>query len=132
MNPNSAHQTWALYVYEVRGATKGQRFDDVLTNCLRFGRKAFGSAAQLRVIQYERCWEVRILAEGYPVDDAAFTTWMHRQWEYFFKHGFGPSCVVKASARLMAGQRSDGKPADQMIIVPSIPIPSTSHTREGG
>lgn len=129
MNPNSAHQTWAVWVYQIRGATTGQRVTDVLTNCRRFARKAFGSAAQLRVRQSRTHWEVRILAEGAPVEDRAFTTWMHAQWVAFFLHGFGSRSVVTARARLMAGPRGDGNPADQLIILPSIP---NRHIHEGG
>jgi hypothetical protein len=120
MNPNSDHQMWSLWVYEISGATKGQFFNDVVRNCARFGTKAFGHAAQMRVLQYQSHWEVRIMAEGYPVHDDKFVAWMHEQWRNFLLKGFGYSSVVAASAKLLAGRPQDGRPADQLIIMPTL------------
>jgi hypothetical protein len=123
---NSAHQLWSLWQYRVYpDATRRPDFARVKTNSARFGRLLFGSASEMRVRHAtdqrgREYWEVAVLTEGHPVQEAPYTDWMHRQWETFFRRGFGPTCEVQPHARLEAGDRGDGKPADQLIIMPSL------------
>jgi len=99
----------------------------VQANCARFGRKAFGASAAMRVRGVSRPqdrddWEIAVLAEGVPGHDPEYAGWMHSQWLRFFRAGFGPSCQVAADVCVMAGDRQDGMRPDQMIIVPTIPL----------
>ena len=124
MDPNSRNQRWSLWLYRVYpGAVKRPDFQTVKLNCARFGRLMLGSASEMKVTEAtdrkgSLYWEIAIRAEGHPVHEAPYTEWMHLQWDKFFRHGFGPDCVVNSHARLEAGDRQDGAPADQLVILP--------------
>jgi hypothetical protein len=70
-------------------------------------------------------WEIQVLVEGHPVHDPAFVTYMHGAWRRFFEAGFG-NCRVQSSAKLMAGDVENGKPRDQMIIMPALEVDLTA------
>ena len=128
MNVNSQHQLWSLWEYRVYpDAHSRPSFALVRNNAARFGRLMFGNASQMRI----RCatdaycrlyWEIAVLSEGHPVHDPQWTEWMHGQWRTFFQKGFGASCEVQAHARLEAGDRQDGRPADQLIVLPGLSV----------
>lgn len=126
MNPNSQHQRWSLWAYRVYpDATRRPGLAQVKQNCARFGRLIFGSASEMRVLQAtdgagRLYWEIAILTEGHPVHEAPYTEWIHDQWRTFFRDGFGPTCEVQPHARLEAGDRQDGRPPDQLIILPTV------------
>jgi hypothetical protein len=125
---NSQHQLWTLWTYTLRPSPRCHpSFEDVRENCARFGVKAFGMTAAMRVRGVSRPqdrdnWEIEVLAEGVPGHDPRYAEWMHRQWMRFFRSGFGSSCQVAADVCVMAGDRQDGMRPDQMIIVPTIPL----------
>jgi hypothetical protein len=128
MDPNSRNQRWSLWEYRVYpDATKRPDYATVKTNCARFGRMVFGSASRMRL----QCatddrgrlyWEVAVLSEGHPVHDPSYVEWMHHAWSEFLRVGFGPASQIHAHARLEAGDWQDGRPADQLIILPSLRI----------
>jgi hypothetical protein len=122
MNFNSAHQVWSLWQYRVYPETRPS-FLLVKDNCARFGRLAFGSASQMRIAQaYDThgrlYWEIAIRTDGHPVHERPYVEWMHDHWRTFFRQGFGQACEIQAHARLEAGDRQDGRPADQLIVLP--------------
>src|ERR1041384_418336 len=126
MNPNSAHQRWSLWEYRVYPSqTHRPLYRDVKANCARFGRLMFGSASEMHVLcgrdEYGRLyWEIKVRSEGHPVHDPRYVEWMHGVWRQFFQNGFGQTCDVWPHARLEAGDREDGRPPDQLIIMPSV------------
>ena len=126
MDPNSQHQRWSLWEYRVYpDGTRMPPFPLVKENCARFGKLQFGTASEMRVKQAtdehgKMYWEIADLTEGHPVHDPKYTEWMHEQWRKFFAKGFGYRCEVQCHARLEAGDREDGKPADQLIIMPPL------------
>lgn len=126
MTPNSAHQWWSLWQYRVyRDSTRQPDFATVKALCARFGQQLFGRASQMRIVYRTDglgcpCWEISIRTEGHPVHDPQYVAWMHDAWRYFFARGFGPSCLVQAHARLEAGDRQDGTPPDQLILLPAL------------
>lgn len=129
MNLNSDNQCWSFWEYRVYpDGTRRPDFALVKANCARFGRLMFGSTSEMKVryaAEHGRAfWEVAVLTEGHPVHDPAYTEWMHRQWQRFFHAGFGPSCELQSHARLAAGDRQDGTPADQLIMLPSLELPN--------
>lgn len=135
MNPNSGNQMWSLWEYRVYPtALRRPDYPTVKANCARFGRLVFGSASQMRL----RCatdgvgrlyWEVAVLSEGHPVHDPQYVTWVHDQWRSFFHSGFG-ACEVQVHARLEAGDRQDGTPPDQMIILPTLRVDDASYSHD--
>jgi hypothetical protein len=129
MNLNSGNQRWSLWeyrVYPTRTQLMQPDFKSVKANCAKFGRLVFGSASSMH-IRYasdqvgRMYWEIAVLTEGHPVHDPQYTTWMHDQWRAFLHSGFG-KCDVQAHARLEAGDRQDGRPADQLIVLPGLTI----------
>ena len=120
MNPNSQHQMWSKWTWQVRpGRLLRRSYAEVQTNCARFGRKAFGAASQMRIHQTRDGWAVECLTEGHPVNDESFRSYMAECWETFFIRGFGIGTVVKMTVQRMAGSPENGKPADQLIMMPA-------------
>jgi hypothetical protein len=125
VDPNSAHQVWSFWEYRVYpDGTKRPPFALVKANCARFGRLVFGSASEMRITEATDArgwyWEVAVRTEGHPVQDPRYTEWLHAQWRRFLHHGFGGAAEIHAHARLEAGDRQDGTPADPLIILPSL------------
>lgn len=119
---NSAHQLWSKWTFVVRpGSLFVPDFETVKMNTARFGRKAFGSAAQMRITQYPKAWVVEIMAEGdrHP-HDSSDLQYLGRAFTEFFRSGFGHRTQVLVKTRLLAGARLDGRPSDQLIVLPSI------------
>lgn len=127
MNPNSAHQRWSFWRYRVYPNRRLMLppFEAVKLNAGRFGRLMFGSASEMRVViatdsDARLYYEVSIRTEGHPVHEAPYVAWIHDQWRHFLHNGFGPEVEIQTHAHLEAGDRQDGQPADQLIILPSI------------
>lgn len=124
MNPNSQNQVWSKWVWFVKpGVVKRRTFREIWQNCARFGAKAFGTSSQMQIRRTPRGYLVEVLTEGHPVDDPLFRIYMRENWERFFTTGFGTGTTVRMHARLMAGRRTDGKAADQLLILPRLIIP---------
>lgn len=123
MNMNSAHQLWSKWTFTVTPGRAARPFEEVRTNCARFGRKAFGAASEMRVTKGAlTSWVVDVRTEGHPVHDLRYVEWMTAQWRRFFVNGFGVGTVVVCATKLEAGDRQDGRPSDQLIIVPPIAV----------
>lgn len=124
MDPNSRHQIWSLWTFTVTpGRNMRRTFEEVKAQCARFGRKAFGSASQMKV---ERNgvgqWIVKVRTERHPVHDPRYVEHQRMHWQRFFENGFGVGTQVTLQAKLEAGSRDDGTPADQLIIIPPLQI----------
>ena len=122
---NSTHQLWSLWQYRVfPEARRRPDFETVKANCARFGRLVFGSASQMRISLAEAPyrWDIDVRTEGHPVHDPCYAEWMHAQWKTFLQGGFGATCDVHCHARLEAGSRQDGTPAEQLIILPTLQV----------
>ena len=120
-NPNSQNLRWSKWVWFVAPSRQIVRsFAEVQANCARFGAKFFGHASQMRVRQTTRGYIIEVLTEGHPVHDKTYTQYVSDVWQKFFDFGFGLGTNVKMSAKLMAGSRQDGTPAEQLLIMPSI------------
>lgn len=123
-NPNSAHQTWSKWIITIRpGLPFAPEVETVRTNTARFIRKGFGSAGQFRIRRFASAWVVDFLVEAdrHPDDPETFR-YFARSFTDFFRNGFGPGTQVHVKARLMAGQRLDGRPPDQIVIMPAAPL----------
>jgi hypothetical protein len=126
MNPNSQHQRWSFWEYRVYpDSTKRPTYELVKKNAARFGRLLFGSASQMRLTCAtddvgRLYWEIAVLTEGHPVHEPGYVSWVHHQWAKFCRQGFGQTCEIRSHARLEAGDREDGRPADQLIMLPPL------------
>jgi hypothetical protein len=124
MNPNSAHQLWSKWIITVRANTPyTPAYAEMRQNVGRFLRKGFGSAGQWRLRWFPRnnVWVVQMLAESarHPHSKQDFD-YFKDAFVAFFRNGLGQQAHVHIKARLMAGERLDGRPSDQMLIMPSL------------
>ena len=126
VDPNSKNQIWSVWEYRIYpDGTKRPDFQTVKENFARFGRLVFGSVSEMKIVcgtdEYSHLyWEVTIRTEGHPVHDPAYADWTHDKWLKFFAEGFGQHSQIRYSAKLEAGDRQDGKPADQLLIMPNL------------
>lgn len=132
MDVNSANQVWSKWVWfvspktaKLHGQTARPKFDYVLTNLARFGRKCFGSSSSMRIRETNRGYIIEVLTEGHPVHDKAYVEYIRAAWQKFFENGFGGNTTSKLTAKLMAGSRQDGTPAEQMLILPTLTLNPT-------
>lgn len=119
---NSVHQLWSKWTVVVRPSVAvSPSFSTVQSNTARFIRKGFGTTGVCQIRQCSGSWVIEFLVDSqrHPHDEQIFTAFSRSLTE-FFRSGFGPQVDVKVSARLMAGERLDGQPADQLVCLPRI------------
>ena len=126
-NPNTQHQIWSKWSFRVKlGSKIPPRIEVTRFECARFGRVAFGTydsnGTQMRVDRSREGYIVEVMTEGWAVHDIAFREHMRMNWEKFFVAGLGPGTVVEMEAKLMAGNRQDGKPAEQLLVLPELEL----------
>jgi hypothetical protein len=123
MNPNSANQRWSKWTFTVTpGRTIERPFTVLKENCARFGRKAFGGATEMRITQTRERVTIEVRTEGHAQHEAPYVEWMRKQWERFLINGFGLGTTVTLETKIEAGSRQDGRPADQLIILPPLSV----------
>lgn len=130
MNPNSKNQNWSKWTFKVSLGDKRPGFEEVKYNAAVFGRKVFGSVSQMRVYadfvqnrngKFSIGWVIEVLTEGHPAHDREFVNAVCANWvKNFFTPGFGSNAHIDCEAKVMAGDPQNGKPADQMIILPAL------------
>lgn len=124
MNPNTVHQVWSRWEYRIYSDHQPD-YQTVKANCARFGRTLFGSVSAMRITQRtdgdgRLHWQIEVMTEGHPIQELLYVEWVHAQWRRFLLEGFGHTAEIRSHARLDAGERSDGLPADQLIILPPL------------
>jgi hypothetical protein len=67
-----------------------------------------------------KVWTIQVRTEGHPAHDPDYVNWMTRQWRRFFNEGFGPGTTVSVKVKIEAGDTQDGRPPDQLVILPSL------------
>ena len=125
MNPNSGNQLWSHWTFNVfPGRLLRRTFADVKANVARFGRKGFGSATECRIkegLSYGvHYYLVEFRTEGKPAHDPQYVKYMGESFEKFFAVAFGPGTETHLDVKVEAGSKQDGKPASQLIILPTI------------
>jgi hypothetical protein len=123
MNPNSQHQLWSRWTARVTPDPDRALppYDVVKDNCARFYRKAFGAATELNLTGSNvpgACWTIDCRTEGHPAHDPDYVRFMVGNLRHFLESGFGPHAAVAFEVKFEAGDRQDGRPADQLIIGP--------------
>lgn len=121
MNPNSNNQVWSKWTFDIR-PQKHVSMQWVKSNCARFGRKMFGSASEMRISYQNGVWKIEIRTEGAPVQDVRFVQYIEQIWNKFLLAGFGGDANVCTTMKLEAGNKQDGTPSDQLVMVPPIVI----------
>lgn len=67
-------------------------------------------------------WIIKVRTEGHPVHDPKYLDYVCGLWRRFFFKGFGYSSIIEFSAKLEAGDAENGKPRDQLVIMPPLAI----------
>lgn len=128
MDPNSQHQIWSLWTWTITPERKQMpafgssrnRVLEIKTNLARFANKCFGNTGQMNVSQYsDGRVIVKCRVEGHPVHDPKYVLYIKAQWHRFLTNGFGQRCTIEFNAKLEAGDAENGKPRDQLIILPA-------------
>lgn len=133
MNPNSAHQTWSKWTVRVILPYHGHHiwpnhFESLKYLIAKYFREEFGSVAQAKITHSVAGNPTSLLStytcecrsEGKPTHDPDFQRHTKAKLKAWFKAKFGPQAVVNVSWRFEAGDRQDGTPLDQLIILPGI------------
>jgi hypothetical protein len=127
MDPNSQNQRWSKWWFRLghRGAgfSKLVTIAEIESNFRRFLAKLFRST--VGAMGFERKGgrlTVWVLIEGEHITphDPTYRKYIRDTATAFFVAGFGPNTVVAVTAKLMAGSAQDGKPSEQMLILPTI------------
>lgn len=136
-DPNSQHQMWGRWVFLVRADRKIPSEREARVNFIRWcaagfkttvGRARCDRRAGRAGIYYRFAIEV----EGPPVHDPEYRAAVRRQFEdRFLFPGFGPGAtLVRFEAGVLAGDTQDGRPPEQMIVMPTVnlldPAPASS------
>ena len=82
----------------------------------------------MRITPQPGTWRIEVRTEGHPAHDPAYVAWMQAQWRRFFVAGLGVGTQVAATTRLEAGDRQDGRPADQLVLMPPVVLGGRSET----
>lgn len=135
MNLNSRNQRWSRWAFEITpGGIKRPTFPDVKANAARFGRKCFGSATQMHIASYsDGLVRIMVRSEGHNVHEPTYVAWVTAQWARWALNGWGAGTALRCiDAKLEAGTRQDGSPADQLIIAPQLALEGKFYDRIAG
>ena len=125
MQVNSANQLWSRWVFGVQAdPDKLPTIRECMPNFRRWVAKGFKSrSGRCRIIKPSVLdYEFEVQIEGPPAHDPEYRGHVKRQFiEHFMFAGFGHSSrLVRYDVDVMAGDKQDGTPAEQMIVMPSI------------
>jgi len=120
VNPNSIHQLWSKWTVIIKNPPRRPHYEDVKTNTARFISSHYGHAGSCRIREFPKAWVIEALIESsyHPLDKSSFNH-IARTFTEYFKQGFGAADIIVKS-KLMAGQRLDSQPPDQLLIMPTV------------
>lgn len=135
VDPNSQNQLWSRWIFHfMTDAWRAQSPDTIADNARRFFRQLFRSSlGQVRCDLRRKAsgdrYQITVEIEGPPAHDPACQDAARRQFvRDFLKPGFGPSArCTGLEVSILAGDRQDGQPRIQLLVMPSPPaITSTT------
>jgi hypothetical protein len=119
MNPNSQHQLWSRWIFRVYG--KYIPLPEVERNALRWLRKGFGEAGHAKVEDVFEPGNCHVVitadVEGVPAHDPGYVRSVRRRFRAFVDEGWGVTATEKMKVKILAGDRQDGRPRDQLIVM---------------
>jgi hypothetical protein len=123
-NPNSGHQRWSKWTFDVRIPGAPPSLAYVRDNARRFFVQLFrSSAGQVRVTQFGRRWVLELRIEGVDAHDPELVAQVRRQvTRDFVAKGFRNACLARMDVGILAGSREDGSPPDQLIVLPPLSL----------
>ena len=125
IDPNSEHQLWSRWIFGIEAhRTKCPDYLDVVDNARRYFAKLFKTVGRVRCDQQGTYYCLIVEIEGPPAHDAGYTTAVCKSFrERFMVQGFGGLArLVRFEVGVLAGDQQDGKPPDQMLVMPVMPV----------
>lgn len=120
MDPNSAHQEWSYWRFEIRETGRRVPKADVEYNAARWLRMGFGEVGQARVTRTRLGWRIEARVEGESAADEKYVASVRGAFLEFVRKGWGLGAVgTLAEARVLAGDVAEG-PRAQLIVMPTI------------
>jgi hypothetical protein len=101
-------------------------FQPIKLELARFARRRFGSAGQMRITEKIDHYEIDVRIEGKPAHDPDFVRHERMAWHAYLMEMFGMRTRVELRGpKVEAGDVQNGKPRDQLVIIPQEVLEST-------
>jgi len=121
MNPNSEHQLWSEWRFEIWDNGLHPSLTEVTDNARRWLNRGFGSVGQMKVDEKVHTWRITAIVEGVAANDPLFVKGVRRQFQQnFVEPGWGPLAVSSVEARILAGDEGKSRPPAQLVVMPMI------------
>ncbi|MGH7184698.1 MAG: hypothetical protein ACREIB_00235 [Pseudomonadota bacterium] len=132
IDPNSQHQLWSRWIFGVEASlAKLPPVKECADNARRYFAKGFQSTVgRVRCDQQGTYYCFIVEIEGPPGHDLEYVESVKRNFvERFMAQGFGPSArLVRFEVGILAGDQQDGKPPDQMLVMPGLATTARLHS----
>lgn len=125
MDVNSKNQMWSRWIFGIEAdPSKTPFMKDCIENSRRFFAKLFGRAGRARCEIQGTYYVFTVEVEGVAAHDPDVQKAVTLQFMKDFMHkGFGHSAHLKTIVvSVLAGDRQDGTPPDQMIVLPFLDL----------
>ena len=123
MDPNSHHQLWSRWEFTIIESGKHPPLAEVKNAAARWFRTGFGTAGRFRIEERVRTWVITLEVEGAPAHDPDYVAAVSLQFQRdFVEKGWGQLAVGVVEAKVIAGDRQNGKPRDQLVVMPRIDL----------
>lgn len=125
INPNSQNQMWSRWNFGVQAdLNKMPSLRECEANAKIYFRKLFGSVGRGRVLRHGNYYAFQVEVEKGGAHDPDYQTAVKKDFigNFMFK-GFGYSArLIRFKVRILAGNKEDGKPSDQLLVIPRIQL----------
>ncbi len=140
-NPNSQNQLWSKWEFGIEASPRRlPKKSDVEDNARRYFAAGFGTAGKLAVkllrtptdatlLRRATYYYITVMIEGPPAHDPGYREYVRRDFtKKFVEAGFGQTArLVMFRCNIMAGDKQDGTPPEQLIVLPSIRLSDLLH-----
>lgn len=122
IDPNTQHQLWSRWRFVVYGPAV--ELSEVELNAGRWLRQGFGSVGHARVQEQTQnglvAYVIEAEVEGAPANEVGYVTSVKRNFYRFVRKGWGITAHGSVEVEILAGDRGDGKPPSQLVVMPTI------------
>lgn len=134
VDPNSQHQLWSRWIFGVASGkaddAPGVPLQLIIDNARRFFRQGFKTTiGQVRCDKQGSYYTLIVEVEGPTAHDPQYRYHVKEEFEHrFMRPGFGPRATLRVfEVGILCGDQQDGKPPDQLLVMPRTPIFTTLH-----
>jgi hypothetical protein len=123
-DPNSENQIWSKWDFFISELGRGVSKKEVDYNISRWFLKGFGDVGIYSIKRevFGSCtgWHIKLIIEGAPAHDPNYTSSVRKQFNKFVELGWGNLALGNVKAKILAGNKQEGRPNDQVIILPTV------------